>query len=252
MKTWTLAGAWARSHSQHRLDIWARSLLPLLQIYVLIEIWSGAVDDSRIFTYLCVVNMLMWLNQSTIPWYITDRIREGTITTELMRPVGFPAQVLSHQMGSTAARATALIGMIPLTVLLAGLRAPASPTAGVLFAAGALLSYAVSVGMYGLLGVAGFWLHQTSGVVWTFSLVNALLAGTFIPLPLFPAGLREVVELLPFGAVGYTPAAVYAGMLDGWPAVRAIGVQAIWCAVLAAAIAVVWRRAQHRVVSQGG
>ncbi|MEU0518543.1 ABC-2 family transporter protein [Streptosporangium sp. NPDC006007] len=230
----------------------------MLQIYVLIQIWSGAyrtqshldgISYGKTVTYLCVVNMLMWLNQSTIPWYVADRIREGKIATELIRPIPFPLQVLSHQVGYTIARTTALAGMIPVAVVVAGLEAPA--TVG-LFVVSALLSYAVSVGLYGLLGSAGFWLHETSGIVWAFSLVNAFLAGSFIPLALFPPGVREVVELLPFGAMGYTPAAIYSGMVSGAAAVQAVLVQFFWCVTLVAVIALVWRRAERGIVSQGG
>jgi ABC-2 type transport system permease protein len=63
-----------------------------------------------------------------------------------------------------------------------------------------------------------------------------------------PGWLRTAVEWLPLQATVFTPVAIYLGK-DGW---GGIGVQAMWLVLLGAAVVLVWRRALHRVVVQGG
>jgi ABC-type uncharacterized transport system permease subunit len=64
--------------------------------------------------------------------------------------------------------------------------------------------------------------------------------------------MSVVVGWLPLRSVVFTPLSIYLGQVTGSALWQAIGVQALWALLLGGAVWLVWRRAVHRVVVQGG
>jgi ABC-type uncharacterized transport system permease subunit len=84
-----------------------------------------------------------------------------------------------------------------------------------------------------------------------FAVVRTFLSGSVLPLWFMPGWLQTIAGVLPFQAAAFTPVAIYFGRPPGGLG-PALAVQALWVAVLAALCALVWSRARHRVVVQGG
>jgi len=61
-----------------------------------------------------------------------------------------------------------------------------------------------------------------------------------------------VLEWLPFQAVTFLPASIFAGETTGSAIVRPLAVQAVWIGILLVLIRLMWNRAQRKLVIQGG
>jgi ABC-2 type transport system permease protein len=97
-----------------------------------------------------------------------------------------------------------------------------------------------------------FWLDE----VWTLHVVKDIslwfLAGQLLPLSLLPEGLRQLSEWLPFQFVAYVPAGILSGLLPV-EQLPAFGIRAVlWCGLLAAAVALLWRAGIRRFGGYGG
>jgi ABC-2 type transport system permease protein len=253
--------AWARVFSAYRAEVWLRTLLPVLQIFLLIELWSVAygsraevsgVPRDAVMSYLTVVNLQLPMCWPVITRYVERQIREGKVAIEMLRPLAFPGQALAHQAGFVLSRLPPLVVVVPLAGLAGGLALPDTAAAGLLFPVSMVLAFAVNALLFALISMVAFWIYESGGLLWTVEMVAQFMSGAFVPLPLLPGGVRTLFEVLPFQAVGYTPAAVYCGMLAGPEAYGAVAVQVGWVLVLAALLALVWRRARRKVEVQGG
>ena len=76
--------------------------------------------------------------------------------------------------------------------------------------------------------------------------------GAVIPLPFFPDRVRAVMEILPFAAMQNVPLRIYSGDLAGGEALRAVGLQCFWLAVLVALGRALTSAAEKKLTVQGG
>jgi ABC-type uncharacterized transport system permease subunit len=93
---------------------------------------------------------------------------------------------------------------------------------------------------------------EISGIFLIYRMVSQFLSGALLPLWFMSRPLRLVSQVLPFQAVTYTPTAIYLGRLTGTRVLSGVALEAGWVVVLWLATRLVWSRAVHRVVVQGG
>jgi len=85
-----------------------------------------------------------------------------------------------------------------------------------------------------------------------FVILADFLAGGYIPIPFFPEPFKKVAEILPFAAMQNMPLRIYSGDIAGVDAIRGIGLQLFWVAVMLAFGKFLMKRSLKRVVTQGG
>jgi ABC-2 type transport system permease protein len=248
----------------YRFLFWTELLVNILFMYIYVCLWRtlygdrttvAGYDRGGLLTYIIVAQTLITL-QFTIRtvWLIEAKVRSGEVALDMVRPMDFQGMILA--MGIGAALHTLLFNMVPkfgLFALFGVVGPPASPAVLLLFVASALLGYLVQFGIEFLLGLSAFWLVEVRGlymiVMWG---ANALLSGYFLPLEFYPGWLAAVARALPFPSIVYTPAALYAGQLEGAAAVAAVGAQGMWAAALLGAGRALFGMARRKLVVQGG
>ena len=244
----------------YRMWTYLGVLQVFLQLVMLRAVWQAVYGDRNevdgvpidtMITYLTVVGLINFIVEPGIAMEIGRRIEQGQVAVDMVRPVGFVRQMLALELGDSAGRWILLIIVIP-GLLVAGSLSPPSAGAAALFLVSLALALAVSVLMWLLVGLSGFWLMHVSGMRGLVSMASSFLAGSMIPVWFMPEPLRTAVEWLPFQSINFLPASIWVGQATGWEIWRALGVQAFWAVALAALAAWVWRRAQHRIVVQGG
>lgn len=217
---------------------------------------SFAMTFSQTASYI-------WIQQAFILMYnvidgdpeIEASINDGSVAYELVRPMSLYGnwftQCLANRFAPTA------INCLPVLVIALcmpepyRLRVPgAADTA--LFLVSTALALAVSGAIAVLMHITMFYTTSQRGVKIIGRAVVGFFAGSLIPLPYFPEGLRRVVQFLPFAATQSTPLLIYSGSLAGRDAVCAMGLQVFWLAVLAGTGYWVMGITLKRVVVQGG
>jgi len=185
-------------------------------------------------------------------FYLWERVREGTIATELVRPVYFPFHVFARTLGQSLATAATIV--VPVAVVafpLLGLALPPGAAATGWFIASVALSYLILFGLNFLVGTLTFVTLTLRGLQHAYHGVITLFSGLWIPLWFYPHWLRPVAEALPFQGIFFTPLSIYVGNL-GSGAATAVGRQAVWASILLAGAAGAWTVTQRRLVVQGG
>jgi ABC-2 type transport system permease protein len=251
-----------KTAATYRQNVFFLLLIVIVQIFILRKVWTALYQGHTVvdgltlhalLVYLTIANLQNWVFQDpTVSMYMYERIREGQVAFDLVRPVGFVPQMFAHLAGSSISTAIFALAALPFVALAGVLGAPASAHALGLYLVSFVLGYVITTLLTLMVGMIAFWTMEISGLTMLYYLVNQFFAGALVPVSVFPGPLRIVAELLPFQATTYAPVAIYVGRLNGAGALKAIAIQAVWVVLLALAARAMWHRALRRVVVQGG
>ncbi|NLV73719.1 MAG: hypothetical protein GXY52_03390 [Chloroflexi bacterium] len=229
------------------------------QVFVWRALYAGkdAVAGATLpemLTYVVLSNLVgfvTWFNGAS---YIEQRMKDGSIGLDLLRPVSMRGLFVAANLGDVA---TSLVMYgLPQTllaiVLVGGIVAPVSWEAFGLFLLTTLLGMGVQICWMLFLGTFSYWFINTWLMQWLLQASWKLLSGALVPLWLLPKWMLTIARLLPFQASQYTPVAVYLGRIPVSDVPRAILVQVGWIIGLLALHSLMWHRGIRRIVVLGG
>ena len=232
-----------------------------LRCYVLLAVAAGAgggraagYDAEQLASFvwvgqglLTVVSLWGWTE-------LADRIRSGDVAADLLRPVHPVVGYLAPDLGR-AAHAMIFRFLPPLAVgaLFFDLYAPSRWFTVPLFALSVVLAVVASFGLRFLVNATAYWLHDARGPITLWVLSAGLLAGIAFPLRFLPDWLAIALWVgTPFPSLMQTPLDVLNERDQPQLQVALVGLQALWAAGLLGLAAFVQRRAEQRLVVQGG
>ncbi|BFU46145.1 ABC transporter permease [Krasilnikovia sp. MM14-A1004] len=258
---WAGFRRWASYRQATMAGSFTNIVFGFLRCYVLLAVAAATVngrpagyDETQLVTYvwvgqglLTVVALLGWSE-------LSDRIRSGDVTVDLLRPVHPVVSYLAPDLGRALHRMmTRFVPPVLVGAIFFDLYRPGRWWTVPLFAVSVVLAVVISFGCRFLVNATAFWLHDARGPVVLWALAGGALAGLYFPLRLLPHWLAVLLWVgTPFPGMLQTPLDVLTERDP--PALQAalVGLQVVWAAALLAACAAVQRRAERRLVAQGG
>lgn len=257
-----LAVAALRRESVYRINVLVAVVGLVLRVYVLYLVWTelyranaavapAGITLNSMLTYTIVGQLLLLGLQVDSAPLIREKVREGFIATDLIRPVRFPLYLLADNAGAAILR---LCVALPAALFAGVLLRPTLPSwpHAIAFGASVVLGFAVVFLLDLLANLTAFWTLETFGLQYMLRFAGFVLSGVFVPLWFFPDALRPVLFALPFASIQSTPLSIFVGRLDGVDVITALGVQIAWVALLSLVVARTWRAAERRITVQGG
>jgi ABC-2 type transport system permease protein len=214
----------------------------------------GGYDPRQLATYvwvgqglLSVIGLWGWSE-------LADRIRTGEVAADLLRPVHPVIGYLAPNYGRAMhAMLTRFLPPLAAGLIFFPLYTPARWYTIPLFALSIVLAVTAGFGCVFLVNATGYWLHNARGPMIMWSLAGTLLAGLYFPLRLLPSWLYLTVWLgTPVPGLLQSPLDV---LVERDPPARQlllVVVQAVWAVIMLALCVLVQRRAERRMVMQGG
>ena len=129
---------------------------------------------------------------------------------------------------------------------------PASPIAFLLFAVSLFIGLFVCVALSMFAVNLIFKTLSAKGSVGIVTTICGLLSGMYIPLPLLPQPVQNVVNYLPFRFVSDLPLRIYIGNVGTIDALIYIGISVAWLVVLVVLGKLLMKKSLKNVVIQGG
>jgi ABC-2 type transport system permease protein len=233
--------------------VFTNTIFGFIQASILLAVYRHRADvggygpvDS--VTYVWLVQALLMTVQVFTWQELALRVRDGSIATDLARPIDPQRYWLAFDFGR-APYHLIYRGLVPFAIgaLVFELHYP-SPLDAVLFTVSLVLAVVVSLFFRFLYNLPAFWLLDIRGVIIFVVSVSLIFSGAVIPVPYFPSWLRDLSYALPFAAILQTPVDVWLGKAETWQ----IAVQAAWALALFALGRAVLARATRKLVVQGG
>jgi len=241
--------------------VFTNTIFGVIISYTYIALWQqrptlGGYDQTDALTYAWIGQSLLMtvaLFSGGFQEELAERVRTGDIAIDLYRPVSLQTWWLVSDLGRAAFQLLAR-GIPPTLVgaVLFHLRFPISPLTWIWFLVSVFLAVLVSFGYRYLVALTAFWLVDSRGVDYLVGVSAIFLSGMMLPIVVFPGWLATIAHLLPFAATIQTPIDVFLNMHTGADLALAMGVQAVWAAMLLTIGHVVTGLATRKVVVAGG
>ncbi|HEY0395019.1 MAG TPA: ABC-2 family transporter protein [Candidatus Elarobacter sp.] len=244
----------------YRMEVFTNVASLVVRLYLMKTVWTAlyaqnaapaGVPLHAVLTYTVVALLMSLVLEIDGTRAIREKIREGTIATDLMKPISLPLYFFSDGVGMTLLHALLIVPALILSLLMVHIDVP-PPHVLAAFALSFLLGYLVNFMLNFLMNCVAFWTLETFAIQLMVRWVSDLLSGQIVPLIFFPGVLQKIVLALPFAAIYSTPLLIYLGAIPPSRYVAAFAAQAGWAVAFALLSWAVWRAAQTRVVVQGG
>jgi len=244
----------------YRMEVFTNVGSLLVRLYLMKAVWTAlyaqnaapaGVPLHAVLTYTTIALLMSLVLEIDGTRAIRDKIREGTIATDLMKPISLPLYFFSDGLGMTLLHAVLIVPALILSLVLVRIDVPPPPVLAA-FALSFLLGYLVNFCLNFLMNCVAFWTLETFAIQLMVRWVSDLLSGQIVPLIFFPGILQKIVLALPFAAIYSTPLLIYLGRIPPSGYLAAFAAQIGWGVAFAVLSWAVWRAAQSRVVVQGG
>ncbi|MGR6321230.1 ABC transporter permease [Micromonospora soli] len=185
---------------------------------------------------------------------LADRIRTGEIAADLLRPVHPVTSYLATDLGRAGfASLSRLVPPVLIGLLCFDVYLPRRPATLPLFALSVLLAVVVCFGCRYLVNATAYWLQDIRGPLILWTLGSGVLAGLYFPLGFLPGWLEGTLRYgTPFPSLLQIPLDVLVERDPAPMQFGLVGVQIGWAVALLALCRLVQRRAERRLVVQGG
>lgn len=220
-------------------------------------LYGGANEVDGITFSMVTTNFIISLGLTNAfsknEMFLQDKIKQGTIANELLKPVNFKFRMLFEDMGDGFFKV--IFNFIP-AVLIAMLFTQIQPPAGVLnfvlCIVSAVLGYIVLWYISFIVQTWSFWLFSVWGIVTVKNVIINICSGALLPLWFMPEPIMNIIRFTPFDSIFFTPVQLYLGNLQGYEILFNFARQLLWIAILYAAGEFFWRRGIKKLVVQGG
>lgn len=230
----------------------------LIRVMIFTAFYRGAT--GAVPMTVAEVTAYIWLSQACfalLPWNVDGElqglVRSGQVAYELVRPMGLYRQWFFRCLA--ARTAPPLLRGLPLFFCawaFFDLPLPADVATAVVWAGSMVGAVLLSAAISTLLNLSLLFLLNGEGISGLSAACVTLFSGMVLPLPLFPDAVRTILDLLPFRGLIDAPFRLYIGHLPLSGAGGVLLHQAVWILLLAAAGHALARRAEARMIIQGG
>jgi ABC-2 type transport system permease protein len=253
-----VAVAAARRALAERGAVVGRDVLMAVFLFVFSRIWNllaarGALGGAARTDFVWYLAVTEWCVLSLPPVFLAIEadVRSGDIACRLVRPISYAGAQLADGLGETALRLAVLApAAVVFSFAIAG-TGPSDPRGLALALPLGLLSAALGVLSLVAIGLAAFWIVDTTPVFWIWQKLLFVFGGLLLPLDLYPDWLRALARFSPFPAMLFGPARQALGFAPREALVNGLEL-VVWCALIGALVAVLARRARARLTLSGG
>ncbi|MGH7294982.1 MAG: ABC transporter permease [Polyangiaceae bacterium] len=213
----------------------------------------GRYDRPAFVAYFLVTFVVRQLTGSWAHYEMNFEIRNGTLAMRLLRPV--------HPLWAYAAEGIAAIPMRVLVSLPVALIALVvvgrheithDPALWGIWAVSVLGGWLLTLMVNFAIGCAAFFVESSIKLMDAWLVFFFILSGYLFPVALFPPGLREVVDWLPFRYQIGLPVDIATGACSTAMALSMLARQWAWVAVATLAASGLWRLGLRRFAAYGG
>jgi ABC-2 type transport system permease protein len=216
----------------------------------------GGLTQSEMIVYIFMSYIATGLISISISGEIGFNVVEGSIASNLIKPIDFRTSLIFKAIGTMVYRffipsLFVWIGLECYKVFKLGL--PVTDIINIiLFFVSCILSFLIYVLFDFCFGMLAFYTTYIFGMAIVKNAILSFLTGQLIPLSFFPEAAQKIFAYLPFASMNYVPVMIYLGKYSGNDMIFAIGRQIVWVVILFSLGSLLWNRITKRLIVLGG
>jgi len=234
----------------------------LVGLLITVNIWqalyinktsvSGITLADMIITVILNSIILSFTN-SNIAEDLANRVTDGSISTDLIKPFNLKWSMFSTQLGANIFKFIfSSFPILIIAIIFLDFRLPKDNRYMVVFILSFCNSILLSYILNYIIGLWAFWLKKASYPRWFLDASFKLFGGSVVPLWFYPDALYSISYMLPFRFIFFEPIKIYLMKCDLNEAIHILIMQLFWILVLFALERIIWSRAQKIITVFGG
>ncbi len=228
---------------------------------IYLVVWSTIADQSggtvggltagELAAYYIVWTLVRTMNIVFTPYGWEERIREGELSGQLLRPLHPIHYDLAWFAGG---KVPWVLFYLPIAVVLTLVFNPTfdvRPLEIAVFAVAVWGAYLIRTFYQSALGLITFWTTRVGALFQLYITLELLLSGRLVPLTLMPEWVQTAAWFLPFRWTFYFPIQALVDDLSNEQLLGGLAMQALWTLIGIGLFALVWRYAIRRYTAVG-
>lgn len=247
--------------SAYRFDHLMSILSTCMQFFIFWEIYralyGGQQEIDGITFTMVTTNFVLSIGLGAVfspnDYFLPEKIWDGSIATELLRPTSFKGRMIAENLGNALFDLLfRFLPMLIIALLTVGMSPPAGPVMFLLFICSALLGFGVLWAISFAVQMTAFWLINIWSLLTIKNVFVNVLSGSMIPLWFMPEWMSGILRFTPFASIYFTPVQIYLGTLSYSEIAFQCGIQILWIALIYWIGSILWEKGQQKLVVQGG
>ncbi len=228
---------------------------------IYLVVWSTIADQSggtvggltagEFAAYYIVWTLVRTMNIVFTPYGWEERIREGELSGQLLRPLHPIHYDLAWFAGG---KVPWVLFYLPIAVVLTLVFNPTfevRPLEIAVFAIAVWGAYLIRTFYQSALGLITFWTTRVGALFQLYITLELLLSGRLVPLTLMPEWVQTAAWFLPFRWTFYFPIQALVDDLSNEQLLGGLAMQALWTLIGIGLFSLVWRYAIRRYTAVG-
>jgi ABC-2 type transport system permease protein len=212
----------------------------------------AGITAGQFAAYYIVWTLVRNINIVFTPYGWEERIREGRLSAQLLRPLFPIVEDLGFFLGW---KPVVVVLWLPIAIFLSLVFHPVlnpTPLAVVVFALSLLGAYLIRSLNQSSLGLITFWTTRVGPIFQLYIAAELLLSGRLVPMTLMPDWVQAVANVLPFQWTFGFPIEALVGNLSTQALLGGLAMQLLWIVIGSVLVRVVWRFAVRRYSAVSG
>ena len=228
---------------------------------IYLVVWSTIADQSggtvggltagEFAAYYIVWTLVRTMNIVFTPYGWEERIREGELSGQLLRPLHPIHYDLAWFAGGKVPWVLFYLPIAAILTLVFNPTFDVRPLEIAVFAIAVWGAYLIRTFYQSALGLITFWTTRVGALFQLYITLELLLSGRLVPLTLMPEWVQTAAWFLPFRWTFYFPIQALVGDLSNEQLLGGLAMQALWTVIGIGLFSLVWRYAIRRYTAVG-
>lgn len=224
------------------------------------QVWASAASSGSIagfstqdfvLYYLCLL-VVSSLVSSHFMWEISFEIREGILSTHLLRPISYFQLIFMRNLAWRIVRTTIALPVFGLVFwLYSSQLSGAQLVMGWEFWVSLVLGHLVSVTFVVAMGCIALYTQEAQSIFDLYYIPYLFLSGSLFPIAMFPEWAQKLAWFFPFYFTVGAPTEILIGRKSGDETLMILAIQVAWIAASYLAYRVLWQKGLKQYTAVG-
>jgi ABC-type uncharacterized transport system, permease component len=250
---------------QYRADFYFGLISLFFPLFIQVFLWKGLYSSAasgilygytfpQMMMYACFACLLAKILSPDFAYEVNEDIKNGGLAKYVVRPVNYRLYRFFEFLGEKTSLVICSL-LLLLCIYAAGgyvLSRSVNMLRFVVFLPVMCLSLMLNFSIYYAVSGLGFWMRESSGILFIISFVGNIISGGIFPLDIFPEPLRVLFGILPFSYTTYFPVSILCGTAHKTGIIAGVLLQVFWIGVCSGAGRLVWKAGMKNYSAVGG
>lgn len=251
-----------KTQSIYKLSVIFNIISCVCKLFIQINIWKSLISsnakNSISLKDMClyiVVNMLvLCLVNIDVSKYIEDNVRDGSISTYLVRPMSYKYYLFFDAIGKNVFTMTfTILPVVIITAMFIGIPFPEYAMQYLITLLFIIIGILISFELSYIIGLFAFWLQTSWFLKFYINGAITLFGGTAVPLWFYPKALRGICNFLPFRYITFEAINYYLNDYGiSADIIHKLIIGIVWILLLKVTGHIIWKLALKKLSVNGG